>query len=68
MEKVVYYYVMYIKSQEDEKDIEIHLKPFKTKEEAQEFQKESSECFGDRIVHQKIRRTDLNKLKDGYLI
>lgn len=62
---VVYYYVLYLKSKENEYFVEIHLKPFETKQEAEEYRKKADEYFGDRVVHSKIRRTDLSKSENG---
>lgn len=63
--KVVYYYVLYLRAKDNQDFVEIHLKPFSTKEEAENFRKEWDARFGERVVFSKVRRTDLSNSKNG---
>lgn len=56
--KIIYYYVLYLKRNND---IEIHLKPFTTKSAAEEYQKRSDEYFGERVYFSKIKKVDVSK-------
>lgn len=56
--KIIYYYVLYLKK---ENDIEIHAKPFTTKSAAEDYQKKSDAHFGDRVYFSKIKKVDVSK-------
>ena len=53
MEKVVYYYVLYLRAKNNPEDIEIHLKPFNTKGEAEAYQLKTDKHFGKRVYFSK---------------
>ena len=63
--KIVYYYLLYLRAKDDPEAIELHLKPFKTKVEAEEYQQEQDEKYGERVYHSKIKRVDLAKSERG---
>ena len=63
--KIVYYYVLYLRGEYDRESIEIHLRPFKTKEAAEAYKEKYDKHFADRVYHSKIKRVDLAKSEKG---
>ena len=62
--KIVYYYVLYLRGKKDPEMIELHLKPFKKKDEAETYRRQCDNAFGERVYHSKIKKVDLSKSKD----
>ena len=64
--KIVYYSVVYYKSEKDPTKIEIALKPYFIKTEAEKACVKMKEQFGEKIVYTKVKKVNLSNSKDGY--
>jgi len=62
--KIVYYYIAYVRNKQYPEDIELHLLPFATKKEAENYKVKWDEKVGDRLYHSKIKRVDLSKFEN----
>ena len=63
--KVIYYYVLYLRSKNNSDEIEIHLKPFNTKVAAEEYKEKTDKEFGSRVYYSKIKKMDIAKYDGG---
>ena len=66
--KIVYYAIIYLKGKQDPTAIEIHCRPFSTRERAQDYLEKCKKEFKDRITFFKVRRVDLSKYASGIWI
>ena len=63
--KIVYYYVLYLKGKQYPDMIEIHLRPFTTKDKAEAYREKTDKAYGDRVYFSKIKKVDLAKSDKG---